>query len=95
MAFSLNNLFDLVNTDLLVIESPENLIFTKYRVLQLLQDNNQYLFKYEKISDLLMKTEPDSKSNYEKLLIDTNRFQINDEKKPIDLDILISEKSAP
>lgn len=65
---------ELVKSDILVFENPQKLVRKNIRVCMILHEKCKYYFNYEKLQSLIEKASPRLKNNYEKLLIDTNRF---------------------
>ncbi|CAK86216.1 unnamed protein product (macronuclear) [Paramecium tetraurelia] len=89
------NILELMKTDVLVFENPQKILKDNVRVCLIIHDKCRYYFNYEKLQSIIEKTTPTQKINYEKLLLDTNRFQAYDEQKTQDIDLLLAEKQQP
>ncbi|CAD8061075.1 unnamed protein product [Paramecium primaurelia] len=89
------NILEFMKTDVIVFENPQQILKDNVRVCLIIHDKNRYYFNYEKLQNLIEKTSPSQKQNYDKLLLDTNRFQAYDEQKTQDIDLLLAEKLQP
>ncbi|CAD8044907.1 unnamed protein product [Paramecium primaurelia] len=88
-------ILEFIKTDVVVFENPQKLLKKNIRVCMLFHDKCKYYFNYEKLQAIIEKTTPRQKINYEKLLLDTNRFSAYDEQKTQDIDLLLAEKQQP
>ncbi|CAD8053776.1 unnamed protein product [Paramecium primaurelia] len=95
LALAPQNILDLIQTDIIVFENPQHLFKETPKVVQLVQNFKNYQFNYDKLKDLVTKASPQQKTNCDKMLIDTNRQQTQDEMKTLDIEMLISEKRVP
>ncbi|CAD8159949.1 unnamed protein product [Paramecium octaurelia] len=90
------NILDMIKGDMILLDNPQEIFKNKPQIMQIItKDQKQYLFNYQKLQELVKKASPTLKTNYEKLLIDTNRQQTNDEQKTQDLEVLLAEKKVP
>ncbi|CAD8052896.1 unnamed protein product [Paramecium sonneborni] len=88
-------ILEFIKTDVVVFENPQKLMKKDVRICMLFHDKCKYYFNYEKLQAIIEKTTPRQKINYEKLLLDTNRFSAYDEQKTQDIDLLLAEKQQP
>ncbi|CAD8071485.1 unnamed protein product [Paramecium sonneborni] len=96
LTFSANNILDMIKGDIILLDNPQQIFKNKPKIMQIITKNQkQYIFNYSKLQELVKKASPTLKTNYEKLIIDTNRQQTNDEQKTQDLDFLLAEKKVP
>ncbi|CAD8134023.1 unnamed protein product [Paramecium octaurelia] len=95
LALAPQNILDLIQTDIIVFENPQHLFKESPKVVQLVQNFKNYQFNYDKLKDLVTKASPQQKTNCDKMLIDTNRQQTQDEMKTLDIEMLIQEKRVP
>ncbi|CAK71063.1 unnamed protein product (macronuclear) [Paramecium tetraurelia] len=95
LALAPQNILDLIQTDIIVFENPQHLFKESPKVVQLVQNFKNYQFNYDKLKDLVTKASPQHKTNCDKMLIDTNRQQTQDEMKTLDIEMLIQEKRVP
>ncbi|CAD8153933.1 unnamed protein product [Paramecium octaurelia] len=96
LTFSPKSILDMIKGDMILINNPQEIFKNKHQIMQIITNNQkQYIFNYQKLQELIIKASPTLKNNYEKLLIDTNRQQTNDEQKTQDLDFLLAEKKVP
>ncbi|CAD8045450.1 unnamed protein product [Paramecium primaurelia] len=96
LTFSPKNILDMIKGDMILIDNPQEIFKNKHQIMQIITKNQkQYIFNYQKLQELIKKASPTLKTNYDKLLIDTNRQQTNDEQKTQDLDFLLAEKKVP
>ncbi|CAK55921.1 unnamed protein product (macronuclear) [Paramecium tetraurelia] len=95
MMLTSQNVLDLIRTDILILDNPKFLFKAKPKVVQLVENFKTYHFSYNKLKNLVRNASPKQKTNCDKLLIDTNRQQTQDEMKTLDIDLLISEKRVP
>ncbi|CAD8049608.1 unnamed protein product [Paramecium sonneborni] len=89
------SILDLIQTDIIVFENPQNLFKASPKVIQLVQNFKNYQFNHDKLKDLIIKASPQQKTNCDKMLLDTNRQQTQDEMKTLDIEMLIQEKRVP
>ncbi|CAD8065619.1 unnamed protein product [Paramecium sonneborni] len=96
LTFSAKNILDMIKGDMILLDNPQQIFKDKPQIMQIITKNQkQYIFNYTKLQELVKKASPTLKKNYEKLIIDTNRQQTNDEQKIQDLDYLLAEKKMP
>lgn len=58
----------------MIVENPYKIFTKRAKVLQVLHHRALYIFNHEKLTDLMQKNSQMQKINFDKLLIDTNRF---------------------
>ncbi|CAD8055660.1 unnamed protein product [Paramecium primaurelia] len=96
LTLSQMNILDMIQGDMILLDNPQEIFKNKPQIMQIItKDQKQYIFNYQKLQELVTKASPTLKTNYEKLLLDTNRQQTNDEQKTQDLEVLLAEKIVP
>ncbi|KAM3138601.1 Adenylate cyclase type 9 [Paramecium bursaria] len=95
LQFTNNSFTNLIHTDLVVVENPENIFRRLPKVSQIVIDNNRYNINYDRVRDQVLKTSPSLKQNCDKLLINTYRSHMYDEQKTNDFELLLNEKKTP
>ncbi|CAD8043557.1 unnamed protein product [Paramecium primaurelia] len=95
MILTSQNILDLIKTDIIILDNPKFLFKVKPKVVLLVENFKIYHFNHNKLKNLIKNASPKQKTNCDKLLIDTNRQQTQDEMKTLDIDLLISEKRVP
>ncbi|CAD8052268.1 unnamed protein product [Paramecium sonneborni] len=95
MILNSQNILDLIKTDIIILDDPKLLFKMKPKIPLLVQKFKTFNFNYNKLKTLVKNISRKQNQNVNKLLIDTNRLQTQDEMKNFDIDILISEKQIP